>query len=390
MTMILDARQHPYVYPKAVIRWTQEEIDELLVWTTNLEASDVTLSTGKPIWAEIHGVQYPVTGERVLSQSELMTLVNRLYGGDNAASHVSGGEDLDFAHTIRVDRDTRLRFRVNAVGTRHDGSLGLSITLRSLPGLPPLPEEIGLEPEILQACDQHQGMILVTGGTGSGKSTTLACIIRQILRGIHGPKKILTYEAPIEFVYDGCECRGAFVDQSDIGWGRNLPTFEGAVRNALRRKPSIILVGECRDRETMAAAVEASNTGHLMFTTVHTNSVSETFHRITNLFPIAERDGQSVALAQAMQGVITQNLVRTTDGKRAALREFLFFDDELRFKLLDTPNDRWPIVVRQMVHEHGRPMIDAARALHAEGRISDEVLKRYDKRAMMFARGEEG
>lgn len=376
----------PLRYPNPAIRWDLDAINELLVWTTGLGASDVTLSTGHPAWAEVHGALHPVT--RPLSQSEMEEVLNGLYRADNAAAHVIGGNDLDFSHTIRIDRTKRMRFRCNAVGTMVDSANGISITLRTLPSKPPDPSQIDLEPEILQAMAADQGIIMVTGGTGSGKSTTLAAMNAVSLEGRFGPRKHVSFEAPIEFTYDEVPQQVCFIEQTEIGWGRNLPTFAAGVRNALRRKPMVMMVGESRDFETMAASVEAANTGHLLLTTIHTNSVPETMHRAVNMFPANERDGQSAALADALRLVMTQKLVRTVDGRRAAVREFLTFDEQMRTQIKESGVMRWSDVTRKLLHEHGQPMVVAARRLYDEGRIDFDTYKRFDRQAVAELREE--
>ena len=204
-----------------------------------------------------------------------------------------------------------------------------------------------LPPDIKEAIAPYQGVVYVTGATGSGKSTLLASIIRHLAENEESNRKILTYEAPIEFVYDGLEMPNSIVSQSEIP--RHLPSFAAGVRNALRRKPRLILVGEARDQETMSAVLEAALTGHPVYTTLHSNGVAETMRRLVTTFPADERHGRTIDILETIRLAIWQKLVPTVDGKRVALREYLIFTDEVRDILLDVDLEKITAATRRLL-----------------------------------------
>ena len=173
---------------------------------------------------------------------------------------------------------------------------------------------------------------------GSGKSTLLASIIRELVEREDSHRKVLTYEAPIEFVYDMLNKPTAIISQAEIP--RHLPSFAAGVRNALRRSPGLILVGESRDTETISASIEAALTGHPVYTTLHSNGVPETIRRLVASFPADERVGRIIDILETVRLVIWQKLVPTVDGKRVALREYLVFDEHVRDELISAPADQ--------------------------------------------------
>ena len=184
---------------------------------------------------------------------------------------------------------------------------------------------------------------------------------------------MLTYEAPIEFVYDEIETISSVVSQSEIP--RHLPTFAEGVRNALRRKPRLIMVGECRDAATISAALEAALTGHPVYTTLHTSGVAETMRRLVTSFSGEERLGRTIDILETIRLCIWQKLVPTVDGKRVALREYLVFDEEARDILLEgNPNDV-TTTTRKLVRQRGQLMTLDAKDKFDQGIISERVYK---------------
>ncbi len=360
----------PMRMPDEPHRLIDTEVDRLLMWCAQQDSSDITFQTNQPVWAEIHGRLMPVT-RRILSPAEVIDVLNRIYGS-NGAAQIASGRDIDISYEIKSGRRERYRFRVNATGVLSDGGDGIQITCRTMPEMPPDLTKFGIEQEILDGCTPRQGLVLVTGPTGSGKSTLLAGIIRRMLEDPDGNRKILTYEAPIEFTYEGVSSDSSLISQTEIP--RHLPNFAAGVRNALRRKPAVILVGEARDPETMGAAAEASLTGHLVFATVHANGVAETVRRMTSVFSPEERQARAIDLMESLRLVITQVLLRTVDGKRTACREFLNFDEEVRDYLLRNPIEEWPRLTRQLLKRQGQTMLVAAERAFAQGLIDDKTL----------------
>ena len=250
-------------------RYTPADLDTLLLWAADHDVSDVTLQSASPIFVERFG-RLAAVSRRRLSSPELTALAQALYG-DNAPSRLAAGHDIDCSHELRRGDGALQRFRVNLTAIRAPRERGLEITLRTIPTTPPPLADLGLPPALVDGLIHEQGLVLITGPTGSGKTTLLAAVLRELLERPESHRKILTYEAPIEYVYDAIPRAQALIAQHEIGV--HLPSFAAGVRNSLRRKPMVILIGEARDAVTIAAAAEAAMTGHLVYTTVHSNSV---------------------------------------------------------------------------------------------------------------------
>jgi defect-in-organelle-trafficking protein DotB len=252
---------------------------------------------------------------------------------------------------------------------------GVEITVRTIATTPPALDRLDLPPDLRASLVFEQGLVLITGPTGSGKTTLLAAIIRHLLEDPHLHRKILTYEAPIEYVYDFVPRVHASIAQHEIGV--HLPSFSAGVRNSLRRKPMVILVGEARDAETMTAVVDAAMTGHLVYTTTHTNSVPDTLRRLVSVFPAEGRDGRLADLLEALQIIVTQRLALTTDGRRAAVREYLRFTPEIKDALLAQPPAQVMAATRRWVRERGRPLTADLDALWGAGRIDEREYRLF-------------
>lgn len=356
-----------FLYPQEPVRLSIDITDNILIHCVKLGASDITFQTGEPIFAEIYGKLKKITRRR-LSNTEIGEVLNAMYG-PNGTTLIMSGKDLDTHYEIRPNRTDRYRFRINGTGCQVEGHDGIQITARTIPTDPPSLKSMELPPDILEAIAPEQGVVYVTGATGSGKSTLLASIIRDITEQAESNRKVLTYESPIEFVFDNVEKISSVVSQSEIP--RHLPSFAAGVRNALRRKPRLILVGEARDPETISAVMEAAMTGHPVYTTLHSNSVAETIRRLVITFPPEERQGRTIDIIETVRLVISQRLVPTKEGKRVALREFLIFDEKIRDILLETDILNITNVVRKLVREFGRTIEADARMKFDAGVISE-------------------
>ncbi|MFM8454922.1 MAG: Dot/Icm type IV secretion system ATPase DotB [Gammaproteobacteria bacterium] len=344
------------------IRFTPEAFDRLLIHCVKLDASDVTIQSNAHILAEIHGKLKPVT-IRKLNNTEVGDILNTIYGA-NGTTQIYSGKDVDTHYEVRPNRAQRYRFRVNGTGCQIEGHDGIQITIRTIPTTPPELKTLGLEDEVIQHMAPEQGTIVVTGPTGSGKSTLLASMIREIIENPNGHRKVLTYEAPIEFVYDHVQMPSSIVSQSEIP--RHLPSFAAGVRNALRRKPRLILVGEARDPETISSVIDAALTGHPVYTTLHSNGVSDAVRRMISIFPPGERNGRALDILETLRLVIWQKLVPSIDGKRVALREYLVFNEEIRDQLVSTEVELLAAKTRELLKKHGQPMsVDVERKYKA-------------------------
>lgn len=353
--------------PNEPVRFTVAHLHQLLMHCAKLNASDVTIQTGEPVYAEVYGRLYRVTNRR-LSNTEVGEVLNSIYG-PNGTTQLLSGVDVDTHYEFHPTRSDRYRYRVNGTACMVEGHDAIQITLRSIPTTPPKLSDLHLEQNIIDAAAPFQGVVYVTGATGSGKSTLLASIIRDIAEKEDSHRKILTYEAPIEFVYDEIEMSSAVVSQTEIP--RHLPSFAAGVRNALRRKPRLILVGEIRDTETISAALEAALTGHPVYTTLHTNGVAETMRRLVTAFPAEERHGRTIDIIETVRLIVWQQLVPTVDGKRVALREYLVFDEKIRDILLDSELEQVTAITRRLLKEYGQPMAIDAKRKYDAGIISE-------------------
>ncbi len=366
----MDTKQE-LLFPQEPLKFGADNFEHILAYCTQLKTSDITFQTGEPVIAEINGHIYKITKHK-LSTQEVGDILNLLYG-PNGTTQILAGQDVDTHYDFRPNRNERYRYRVNGTGCQVEGHHGIQITLRNIPSEPPKLENLGVPQEIIDAISPKEGVVYVTGATGSGKSTLLAAIIRHIVEDPECNRKVLTYESPIEFVFDTIEKPTAVVSQSEIP--RHLPSFSSGVRNALRRKPRLILVGEARDTETISAVVEAALTGHPVYTTLHTTGVPETIRRLVGTFPADERSGRTIDIIETLRVVICQKLVPTVDGKQVALREFLVFNEEVRDILLESDPNQVTAITRKLMLERGQPMLKDAEKKFADKIISEREFK---------------
>lgn len=360
-----------HLMPDEPTRFTPLFMDKMLEHTERLNASDITIQTGEPIYAEVYGKLLRITNRR-LSNTELGDLINSIYG-PNATTQLLSGKDIDTHYEFRPNRGVRYRYRVNGTACLVEGHDAIQITLRTIPTTPPKLETMNLPDIVLDAVAPQEGIVFITGATGSGKSTLLASIIRDLIEKEDSHRKVLTYESPIEFVYDEIETISSVVSQSEIP--RHLPSFADGVRNALRRKPRLIMVGECRDAETISAALEAALTGHPVYTTLHTSGVAETMRRLVTSFSGEERLGRTIDILETIRLCIWQKLVPTVDDKRVALREYLVFDEEVRDILLESDPNDVTAATRKLVRQKGQLMTWDAKNKFEQGIISERVYK---------------
>lgn len=352
-------------WPAEPTRFQEEHIDAFLLWCVQQGSSDITWQTDRPVYNEIHGKLYPGTF-RPMDAADMAIVLAKIYGPE-AQARLASGDDLDISYEIRPDRYTRHRFRVNITAILSKGRDAAQVTMRVLPHEPPTMEQLGIEKDIVDNWSQRQGMVIITGPTGSGKTTLLASGCRMLLEKKHGCGKMLTYEAPIEFTYDTISSPHSVVAQTEIP--RHLPNFAAGVRNALRRKPNIILVGEARDRETISAAIEAGQTGHAVYTTTHTTGVASTIRRMISTFEPEERAERAYALMETLRMVVTQSLVPKIGGGRVGVREWMIFSDIVREKLLDMDYNLWTMEIQRMIPNYGQTLNASAAKLFEAGTI---------------------
>lgn len=365
VSLLKGAENVAETWPDEPTRFTEDQVDPFLLWAVKKGASDITFQSDRQIYLDINGTLYPGT-LRALDAADIGIVLARIYGAE-AQARLASGDDLDISYEIRPDRYTRTRFRVNITAILSKGRDSAQITLRSLPNEPPKLSDLKIEEDIIKGLSPRQGMVIVTGPTGSGKSTLLAAANRMLLERRGGCGKMLTYESPIEFTYDTIKSPRSLVAQTEIP--RHLPDFAAGVRNALRRKPNIILVGESRDRETISASIEAAQTGHAVYTTVHTTGVSATVRRMISTFEASEREERAFALMETLRLIVTQALVPKKSGGRMGVREWMRFPDEIREKYLDMDYSKWSVEIQRDIPKYGQTMQASATKAFENGDI---------------------
>jgi defect in organelle trafficking protein DotB len=365
------AAEEEHVWPDQRATFSRDWLDELFAWAYRKDASDIRLQTHEPIRIQLHGRLLQVS-RRTLTENEVEEAVNTLYGADGQA-RLKAGEDFDVSYEVEPDRRTRMRFRVNATAVLTRGADGGAVVARALPNrVKPLAEQ-DVEPEIIEACMPNEGLVLVAGGTGNGKSTLMAGMIRKMLEAPDSHRAILEYSAPIEFVYDEIRGPTAMISQSEVP--RHIATFEAALRNGMRRAGDVIVIGECRDGATMSAGADAALTSHAVYSSIHAGTLSETIQRIVSLCPVHRRTALTVAIAQTLRLIVNQRLVPSTDGKRTALREFLVFNRRIRRKLAETDPDRWPNLIEELLGTDGQSFQVATQRALARGLITEQTVR---------------
>jgi twitching motility protein PilT len=285
------------------------QVETALRYVVESEGSDLHLKVGAPPMIRIHGSLQPIPDNETLRPEDTEEALLALAGGTPAEAEFEAEGEADFAYSIRQ----LSRFRVSAF--RQRGSI--SIVCRAIPYQVRTIEDLGLPPAIRALAEERRGIVLLTGTTGSGKSTTLAAMIDHI-NGSR-PEHIITLEDPIEYLHAD---KRSIINQREVG--SDTKGFAQAMRRVLRQDPDVILIGEMRDEETVRTALSAAETGHLVLSTLHTLDATETINRIIDFFPPHLQHQARVMLASTLRGAVSQRLVPTVDGNgRVAASEVL-------------------------------------------------------------------
>ncbi|MDE3059851.1 MAG: type IV pilus twitching motility protein PilT [Pseudomonadota bacterium] len=282
------------------------DITDLLVFTQKNNASDLHLSTGSPPILRIHGEIIPYKSSP-LTADDVRQMLSLIMTEQQRAEY-ERDLDLDFAISFRES----IRFRVSAFHTLN----GPAAVLRLIPERIPSFEELGAPEVIKKLCRLHKGLVLLAGPAGSGKSTLMAAMVDYINN--HEAKHIITIEDPVEFVH---RSQQSLINQREVG--RSTRSFAAALRSAVREDPDVIMVGEMRDIETIQLALTAAETGHLVFSTLHTDSAPRTIDRIIDVFPAHDKEMARAMLAASLEAVITQTLLKRKSKGRVAAHEVM-------------------------------------------------------------------
>jgi twitching motility protein PilT len=333
---------------------------DILLEVLDKGASDLHLTAGSPPMIRIRGRLHPLDLPKMTSQDTREIVYSILNNEQRKRLEVDWQIDLSYS------LPNRARFRVNAYFQR--ASIGC--VMRVIPQDIPKLDSLGLPPVLLDFTRKPRGFVLVTGPTGSGKSTSLAAMIDRINDERH--EHIMTIEDPIEFLHRHKNC---VVNQRELG--TDAQGFAPALKAALRQDPDVILVGEMRDLETMATALTAAETGHLVFATLHTQDTAQTVDRIVDAFPPAQQHQVRVQLSIALQGIVTQQLLPTADGKgRVCATEVLVPTPGVR-NLIREGKTHQIYSALQTGASHGMQTMDASLVdLVRQGRITQQLAER--------------
>ncbi len=331
-----------------------DAIEMYLKEVIRLRGTDLLMTPGSPVRVRVDGRLTPIKGAPMLRAPDCAGMIEGLLSPDLLERlHHDRDLDLSFAYA-----DTH-RFRANCF--YRSGELAMSV--RAIPLSVPSPDEIGIPLMLASACEAKQGFVLVTGPTGSGKSTTLASLIEYINQ--RRPVHILTIEDPIEYTF---QHRVAAIDQREVGV--DTRSFAHALRSALREDPDVILVGEMRDPETIQFALTLAETGHLVFATLHTNDASQSLDRISDVFPPERQTQIRVQLAASLAAVVSQRLLPRVGGGLIAAFELLVANDAVRNLIRDGRTHQLRNVIRSSGGEGMTTLEAQLNELVAAGRVS--------------------
>lgn len=345
------------------------KIDKLFQVLKQTGGSDLHMSPNNPPMVRASGQLKPAISQ-ILNEEQCRALLYEIMTQDQR-SEFEKTHDLDFAYEVSA---LQARFRANIF----IGRLGISAVFRIIPTEILTVEQLGLPQTVLDFTQFSKGLVLVTGPTGSGKSTTLAAMIDYINRNRN--EHILTVEDPIEFVHT---TQKSLINQREVGI--HTLSFASALKAALREDPDIILVGEMRDLETIELAITAAETGHLVFGTLHTSSASKTVDRLINVFPTTQQEQIRTMLAESLRGVIAQQLLRTLDGKRCAALEILKINPACANLIREGKTFQLPSVIQTGRNEGMQLMDQALQELLNNNKICSEEARKYAVNKGLFS-----
>jgi len=360
------------------------QLQALMLESVEHNVSDVFFQVGNPVLAKINGSMHQMTHER-LTVGEVEQILGWACGSAVQAAGIQQGKEVrtsySVQHPTREDAfrsRLRYRFRVNAVRGEFRNAVSAQIVMRSIASEPATVEEVGLEPELIEAMAPKDGCCWMTGATGSGKSKTIGAQIRHVCEGDTAIKgNILTLESPIEAVYDNVASSHSVVHQVEVY--RDIPSFHDGLVAFMRMNPSLIVVGETRDEPTSSAALEAAETGHTVLSTLHANNCASIPSRLLSFYPPEHRESMLFQVIDTARVFCNQRLVLNKEGNgRLALREFLVLDADMRDHIIRTADPiRLTSVLRDFVRTKGRTFRESAERAYENGLISGATVDEY-------------
>ena len=350
---------------------TEQIIPDYLSYATENHASDIFIIAGRPLSVKIDG-KMSIFGERLMPD-DTDRLIHQIYsmaGNRNIDPFLQTGDD-DFSFSI----PGLSRFRVNAY--RQRGSL--AAVIRVIAFDLPNPDILHIPEEVMSAADFTKGMVLVTGPAGSGKSTTMACIVDRINHSREG--HIITLEDPLEYLHRHDKC---IVSQREIC--TDTESYLVSLRATLRQSPDVILLGEMRDYETIQTAMTAAETGHLVLSSLHTTGAANTIGRIVDVFDPSQQRQVSIQLSMVLQAVISQQLVPDINGHNIPVFEVMRLNPAIRNMIRDNKVHQIDGVISSSAHEGMRAMDQSLLELYKQGRITRETALKYASNGDMLKR----
>lgn len=335
-------------------------IEDVLRMAKEAGASDIHLSPGNPLMFRIDGELVPQS-EDPFKPDDVGSIIRPVMTVDQIKQLEEIGE-LDMAFSIPGFS----RIRVNIFRQRGTYAAALRILSYQVP----TPESLGIPPSVVKLTERKRGLVLVTGATGSGKSTTLASLIEVI--AVRDSKNIITLEDPIEYLHTR---KRSIVNQREVG--TDTGSYAAALRAALRQDPDVILVGEMRDLETISTAITAAETGHLVFSTLHTNSAADAVDRMIDVFPPYQQQQIRVQLAGVLEGIIAQQLLPCHDGGRVAAFEVMLCTPAIRSLIREGKAYQIPSTIQTGRKDGMQTMDDAIRFFFDQHRISAQTAITY-------------
>ncbi len=337
------------------------KIENLLEEVVNKKASDLHLQVGLPPMIRVDGSLIPVVGTPVLDEQTTEYLIMQILD-EEQKQILMKDKEIDFSFAF----GNLTRFRANAFHEKGN----LAIALRSIPNDIKTVEELGLPSTISKFADFPRGLVLVTGPTGSGKSTTLAALLDKI--NSERSHHIITIEDPIEFTH---KSKRSTIVQREVHY--DTYSFSAALRSALRQDPDVVLIGEMRDLETIAAAITIAETGHLVFATLHTNSAAQSIDRMIDVFPPHQQPQIRSQLANILQGICSQRLIPAIGGGRVAATEILFTNPAVRNIIREGKTHQLDAVIQTSADQGMQTMDRTLIKLVQTGVISFDEARNY-------------